>query len=260
VTDAPALAGRVVVITRPVDESTSLAARVEAAGGEAVVCPALEIAPPQDEAAVRARLAALDTCDFAIFVSPTAVARAFEYVSTWPQRITTAAVGPGTARALARHGIADVILPHERFDSEGLLQHPRLHAVAGRRVLIIRGQGGRETLAAGLRARGAVVEYAECYARLPPAWDPGPLAARLASQGVLAVVVTSSEGLRNVMARLGTQAARLLEHAVVLVPHERIAADARTAGVTRVALSAGAGDAAVMSALGELARAARPTA
>lgn len=248
-TRGPALAGRVVAITRPLDESNALAAQIEAAGGEALVYPALEIAPPPDESRMRSLLDAAGTFDLAIFVSPTAVARAFDYRPAWPSDLDTAAVGLGTARALERHGVRDVIVPAERFDSEGLLDHPRLNAVAGQRVLIVRGQGGRETLADGLRARGATVDYAECYVRAKPAWDGGPLAARLLGGDVLALVVTSSEGLRNVMGRLGPDAVLALARTVVVIPHDRIARDARAAGVTRIAVSRGAGDESVMETL-----------
>ena len=72
--------------------------------------------------------------------------------------------------ALARHGIHDVISPPLRFDSEALLELPQLTDVNGRRVIIFRGDGGRELLGETLAARGASVEYVSCYRRGRPLW------------------------------------------------------------------------------------------
>ena len=82
----------------------------------------------------------------------------------------------------------------------------------GKRVVVFRGDGGRELLADELTARGALVEYATCYRRARPGLDPAPLLAAWAARRVShAVTVTSSEGLRNLcemVGRRGTGAAR----------------------------------------------------
>jgi len=108
-----------------------------------------------------------------------------------PPKLKIATVGQGSAKALRESGVANVIAPAERFDSEGLLALPELQDVAGWRVMIFRGDGGRELLGDTLRARGATVEYAACYQRSKPQHD----ASVLPDSAPDAITVTSSEAL-----------------------------------------------------------------
>ena len=64
-----------------------------------------------------------------------------------------------------------MIAPAQGMNTEALLKLPELHQIDGQRFLILRGVGGRETLATQLRARGAHVDYAECYRRVEPILD-----------------------------------------------------------------------------------------
>ena len=116
----------------------------------------------------------------------------------WPAGLLPAAVGQGTVKALAAHGVAGCVAPRERFDSEALLALPELAAarVAGKRVAIFRGDGGRELLAETLRARGAAVDCVTCYRRSGPADGVAPLLAAWRAGKLDALTVSSSEGLR----------------------------------------------------------------
>ncbi|MBE0621724.1 MAG: uroporphyrinogen-III synthase, partial [Burkholderiales bacterium] len=172
------LAGRRVVVTRPAGQTAHLAALIRAAGGEPLLFPALEIFDAADLQPVRALIERLDSFDLAIFISANAVDKALAMVRerrAWPPALRVATVGRGSERELERHGYTAVIAPAERFDSEGLLDLPELKQMAGKRVVIFRGEGGRELLGDTLDARGAVVEYAECYRRGRPNADPAPL-------------------------------------------------------------------------------------
>src|SRR3990167_7545431 len=116
-----------------------------------------------------------------------------------PPALKIATVGQGSAKALHELGIAEVIAPAEHFDSEGLLALPELQNVAGWRVLILRGDGGRELLGDTLRARGATVEYAACYRRSKPQQDIAALIDAVPD----ALTVTSSEALDHLWQMLG---------------------------------------------------------
>jgi uroporphyrinogen-III synthase len=248
---SPALAGRRVVLTRPAGQAAHLAALIRAAGGEPVLFPALEILDAGDLRPLAALVGRLDAFDLAIFVSANAVDKALALVQAqraWPVGLRVATVGRGSERALKRHGFAAVIAPSGRFDSEALLDQSELKAVAGKRVVIFRGDGGRELLGDTLAARGAVVEYAECYRRGRPKADTAPLLALWQRHELDAFTVTSSEGLANLHDMLGVAGRRCLQQTPLFAPHERIAAAARALDVETVVLT-GAGDEGLVAGL-----------
>ena len=236
-----ALSGRAIVITRPREHAARLADAVRAAGGEPVLFPAIEILPASDGDALARAIANLDRCDLAIFISESAAVRGCEAVfaaRAWPSRLRVAAVGGGTASALERLGFADVLAPRGQGDSEALAALPELRDVRGRSIVIFRGDGGREWLRDELQARGAAVEYAQCYRRAPPAAEKlAPLLARWQRGGIDAVSITSGEGLTNLFALLGPTGKSYLRATPVFVSHPRIAALARELGVEQVALT-----------------------
>lgn len=204
----PPLCGRTIVVTRPAAQADALAAAIESAGGTALRFPLLAIAPVEDVAPLIAVAQRLEQYDYACFISPNAVEHALAVVlraRAWPAHLHAVTVGTSSEAALARHGIGRVIAPRERFDSEALLELPELAPVrvAGKRVVIFRGDGGRELLGDTLAARGAQVEYVSCYHRSRPASDPAQLV-RLAQDGALdAITLTSSEGADNLVELLG---------------------------------------------------------
>ncbi|HEX5464167.1 MAG TPA: uroporphyrinogen-III synthase [Burkholderiales bacterium] len=247
------LTGRGIVVTRPRVQAEALAARVRAAGGTPILFPLLEILEP-DAAGLTlldAVIERLDQYDFAIFVSPNAVTGAMRLIAPrgpLPPRLRIAAVGPGSARELAHFGIGDVIVPQQRFDSEALLALPQLADVAGRRIVIFRGNGGRPLLGDTLAARGAVVEYAECYRRVVPQLDAAPLLDAWQHRRIDAVTITSREGLRKLFDGVGQFGRPLLQKTPLIATHRRIADAARAWGAAAVAV-AGPDDEALVAGL-----------
>jgi uroporphyrinogen-III synthase len=240
------LVHRNVLVTRPQQQAAALAQAVRQAGGAAVVFPALEIAAvPLRELAEP--LAQLATADSVIFISPNAAQFGMAAMRQLPSSAQCFAVGPGTAKALAERGVSGVMTP-DGHDSEALLALPQLNAVAGKRVLIVRGVGGRELLADTLRARGATVHYLEAYRRLRPQADAAPLLAQWHDGGIDAVTAASTETLHNLAALLGDAGRPLLLRTPLFVPHEKIAAAARQFGVARVIATPG-GDAGLVAGM-----------
>ena len=233
------LAGKRIVVTRPRELAQGLAALIAQAGGEPLLFPTIEIRDVEDPAAARALLARLHEFDLAVFVSPSAVRKAFELAAgrEWPARLHVAAVGAGTRRELESRGLREVIAPAGRADSEALLALPEIAGV--RRVAIFRGAGGREWLGEALAARGARVEYAECYRREQPPAAPPP------AGRVDAFCVSSGEALRNLVSLLGRER---VAQAPLFVPHERVAGAAREIGL-RDPVLAGPSDAEMLAAL-----------
>ena len=228
------LAGRGVVVTRPRELAEAFAQLLERRGARAIVFPALEIEPLP----APSTLSRLGEFDLVIFVSPSAARVALRAMPPWPRGLAAAAIGSGTRRELERAGIAPVIAPVAGADSEALLAAPEMQRVTGKRVLIVRGEGGRALLGESLAARGARVDHAECYRRVRPAIDPAPLLEAWRRGNVHAVTVSSAQALDNFIAMTGGE---LLATTPLFVPHERVAGHARSRGVREVML-AGAGD------------------
>ena len=247
-----ALYGKRILVTRPAAQADQLAQAIAAQGGEALRFALLEIAPTADGEPLRQAIAGLDNYVLAIFISPNAVKFSVPHILAqrrWPPALQAAAIGPGTAAELAACGIAEVVVPGQRFDSEALLELPALHAarVAGRKVLILRGNDGRELLAESLRLRGAEVDAVVCYQRSPPA-DGAPLMSLLRNTRIDALTVSSSEGLRALLPLLDTQCRERLQRTPIFVPHRRIATTAAELGWEKVVLTAPA-DAGIMEGL-----------
>jgi uroporphyrinogen-III synthase len=245
------LAGRHVVVTRPAGQAAHLATALAGQGAIPVFYPVLEILDIEDAAPVLDVAIRLDGYDLAVFVSPNAIEKALGLIlqrRSWPTGLRVAAPGKSSERELARHGIHDAISPLLRFDSEALLELPELTDVSGKRVIIFRGDGGRELLGDTLKARGATVDYVTCYRRARPRLDPAPLL-RLWEEGRLdAVTLTSSEGLRNFFDMLGHLGQAWLKKTPAFVPHARIAEQAQVLGLTRV-IPTDPGDGGLMAGL-----------
>jgi uroporphyrinogen-III synthase len=248
------LEGLGIVVTRPRATSEALAAELAREGARVWRFPALALEEIEPDAPLQARLARLADFDLAIFVSANAVERGMALVhrfAQWPAGLGAAAVGEATAQALRDEGVAPVIAPRERHDSAALLELPRLQSVRGERILVFRGQGGRGELKETLEARGAHVEYAECYRRVKPEADPAPLAAALARGEVSAVSVLSGETLENFIAMMGREAAAALHCVALVVPHPAIGAHRDAQRFARVLVS-GHGTPALIDALTSL--------
>jgi uroporphyrinogen-III synthase len=145
-------------------------------------------------------------------------------------------MNPARNDEFIRIGVASARSPYN-WDSDKRMEHLESEGIAaevqdlqGRSVVIFRGQGGREWLRTRLEARGARVEYAECYRRARPDVDAGRLLARWQSGGIEAVSITSAEGLANLFEMLGPTGRGYLRATPVFVPHPRIALAARLRG------------------------------
>ena len=247
------------MVTRPMHQAGELAAGIRAAGGNPVMFPVLEILDVKDQRPLLDLIARLDQFDLAIFISPNAVNKAMNLIrekraqGTLPPGLKVATIGQGGVRELAHFGVGEVIAPTERFDSEALLEMAELQQLKGKRVVIFRGEGGRELLGNTLVQRGATLEYAVCYRRSKPDTDAHAVAALLQAwtrNELHAITVTSSEGLRNLFGMVGEFGQQWLKKTPVFVPHERIAQVARELGLTRVMVTA-IGDEGLLSGLQE---------
>ena len=246
------LAGLSVLVTRPARQAEPFAVRLAALGATPVIFPAIAILPPDDPAPLAAVHARLEHYDLAVFVSANAAEYGVPPGRAWPPGLVALAPGPGTAETLAALGVPDARFPATTFDSDGLLALPLLADLAGRRIVLFRGEGGREQLPATLAARGAAVDVVACYRRAPPSSLEG-LEAAFAAGGIDAVTLTSSEGIDNLWTRLSADARAAWRACLSFAPHRRIAEHARGLGLGVVETAGG--DAGLLAGLSDWARA-----
>ncbi len=239
-----------VLLTRPAEESAALAAVLSDAGIFSSSLPLLDIEPlpitPEQQAVLRnlGRYCAV------IVVSKPAARLAVQALDQdWPQ-LPWFSVGAATAQVLAEHGLR-VDYPQTGDDSEALLQLPALREAIAHpdaRVLILRGEGGRELLAERLREQGASVDYLELYRRFLPDYDAGVLMQRIQLERLNGLVVSSGQGFLHLQALAGAdwqQVAQL----PLFVPSPRVYEMARAAGAEKVVDCRGASAAALLVAL-----------
>jgi uroporphyrinogen-III synthase len=235
-----------VLVLRPQPGADETVAALRAAGFPARALPVLAVEPLPETPALRLRVQDLDRYDAVIFVSPAAVRVGMRWIDRyWPQypvRTVWIAVGARTAEDLAAFGIR-AVRPESDERAEGLLALAELAQGRVERVLIVRGEGGRELLVEALTARGASVDLLEVYRRRP-------LPVQLPPVGAVAAAVASSGEVLD--AFLASGGAALAERPL-LVPSDRVAARARAAGFRQVITASGAGPAATVAALHALA-------
>ncbi|CAI8982790.1 uroporphyrinogen-III synthase [Pseudomonas chlororaphis] len=244
-----------VLLTRPTDESALLAEVLGDAGVFSSSLPLLEIQALPFDDTQRARVLEIHRYCAVIAVSKPAARMAVQLLEQfWPQPPSQRwfSVGAATAQILADHGL-DVFFPEQGDDSEALLELPQLREAIARptpRVLIVRGEGGRELLAERLRGQGASVDYLELYRRDLPRYANGVLMQRIQAERLNGLVVSSGQGFEHLQQLAGEawpQVARL----PLFVPSPRVAEMARAAGAEKVVDCRGASAAALLTALRE---------
>lgn len=243
-----------VLLTRPAEESATLAATLSEAGIYSSSLPLLDIEPLPITPERQAVLRDLGRYCAVIVVSKPAARLALQQMDqAWPH-LRWFSVGAATAQVLADRGL-DVHYPQTGDDSEALLQLPALREAIARpdaRVLILRGEGGRELLAERLREQGASVDYLELYRRFLPAYDNGVLTQRIQLERLNGLVVSSGQGFLHLQALAGPDWPQVAQMPL-FVPSPRVYEMARAAGAEKVVDCRGASAAALLVALGSFA-------
>ncbi|MEJ2653596.1 MAG: uroporphyrinogen-III synthase [Gammaproteobacteria bacterium] len=197
----PPLKGLRIIVTRPVHQADHLCELIRAAGGIPLALPVLAVEDPEDLEPAVTLVRRLRDFDIAIFVSANAVEKGMALIHRHgglPAGLRLAAVGRSTAKSLLQHGGRIDIQAPPPYSSEALLAATQLQTIAGTRIIIFRGVGGREFLADTLRRRGASVSYAQVYRRVKPAVRLADIVPQTGNIDI--VTVTSQDGLRNLMA------------------------------------------------------------
>jgi uroporphyrinogen III methyltransferase/synthase len=196
------LFGRTIVVTRAREQASELRARLEQLGATVIELPSIALEP------IDFALPQLDQFSWLLFTSANGVDAFFDR-GLAPRgldaralgAVRVAAIGPGTADALATHGVrADLVPP--RFVAESLLEAFPDPEMNGARVLIARAASARDVLPEGLAERGYEVEVLAVYQTVPVEPDPDHLA-RVRAGDVDALTFTSSSTVKNFCEAVG---------------------------------------------------------
>ena len=230
-----------VIVTRPRAQAEPWVQALRASGLQAQALALIDIAPAPDAATVEQAWQRLASLDFVMFVSANAAEHFFARRPpgrAWPAGLLAGSTGQGTTAALQACGVPpDHIAqpaPGEPSESEALWRQVAAQGWGGRRVLIVRGEDGRNWLAQQFEQAGAAVEFLVAYQRRPPVLDEPSarlLVAALDDPQGHVWLFSSSEAVAHL------QALRPLAkwHASrAVATHPRIAAAARSAGFAQV--------------------------
>ncbi len=254
--------GNQVLVTRPEKQSEPLSLLLSRHQWLPISLPflAIESLSDTDEAYRKAQIdiRELSRVDQVIFVSTNAVAHGFALIKCYyqelPSHIQWLAVGTATADVLAKElerfsGQKNIAAPTVGMDSEAILKLPSLQEVAGQRIIIIRGVGGRNFLAESLQQAGADVVMMELYRRCCPN-NAAALACLYQDNKIDVVIVASGETLQNYIV-LAQQAGILskINKLPVVVPGVRVARIARQQGFEVIITAANATTDAMVDAL-----------
>ena len=197
------LMGRRVIVTRAREQASELVARLSALGAATVEVPAIEIGDPDDGgAALAAAVSRIGDYDWVVLTSPNGSRRLLAALASAGRDaralggVRLAAIGPGTAAALAAARLVPELVP-ERFVAESLLEAFPAPPERGGRVLLARAAVARDVLPAGLAARGWAVDVVDAYRTQPVPLDERRAAA-LAEAEI--VTFTSSSTVTNLLA------------------------------------------------------------
>ncbi len=210
------LFGRRVVVTRTRAQASELSRALAELGAEPMEVPVIEVGPPSDGgAALRRALASIGDAAWLVLTSPNGVERTFAEIPDTRVLggVRVAAIGPGTAAALARYRVVADLVP-ERFVAESLLSAfpdppsdgdspSNRRRRERRRVVISRAEAARQVLPDGLRARGWEVEVVPAYRTVAATVDP---AVRAAVATADAITFTSSSTVARFVEALGPEA------------------------------------------------------
>lgn len=244
------------LLTRPADECKVLAGMLAEQGIHSSSLPLLAIEPLVETPEQRSLIMELDRYPAVIAISKPAARLGLELLDRyWPQppyRQVWFTPGAASGAILADYGLA-VCWPEDGDDSESLLEMPHLAEALAQpdpRVLLIKGEGGRELLADTLRARGVQVDTLILYRRRLPEYPSDILLQTIQAERLNGLAISSGQGLQYLQ-ELAASTWPVLNRLTFFVPSSRVADMARQKGVGNVVACRGAGTPALLAALRE---------
>jgi uroporphyrinogen III methyltransferase/synthase len=206
------LAGKRVLVTRAREQAEKTAAVLRERGAEAVLLPAIELYPPKDPGAASRAVAHAGDYAWVAFTSANGVERAWAALGAMGlgagvfAGVKLAAIGSGTAEALAERGLRAALVATES-KGEGLAEAMLGVLTPGDSVLLLRAQVARDVFPDALRAAGYVIDAVAVYeTRLASPEGVEKVAAELAQGAIDAVTFTSASTVDSFVSLMGGDA------------------------------------------------------
>ena len=246
-----------VLITRPNEQAEYLSGLITSHGGISVRFPTVEIQPLDKTNELMKYFDEISSYDFIIFISRNAAKIAIEkFFKNFDliKNIQLVAIGPSTAKILSSSNLENIVFPHNNVDSEGLLNLEEMQSnnIFEKKILIIRGVGGRELLSESLKQRGGTVNSIEIYERKLPVYGEREIKEAWYDNNPDAVVVTSNEVVNNLVVLLKNDTKKLFSTPLVAMS-ERISDYAKQKGfVSKIFIAKEKNDYGILTGLIEL--------
>ncbi len=238
-----------ILITRPEGKGTELALELQQAGYQTTLCPVLTLdyLTPSSQA-----LAPLENADKIIFISQDAVHALLKLTPTINKTAQLYAVGQQTADAIHEAFGRRAAVP-KKHDSEGLLALKTLQDVELSNIVLVKGEGGRTTIAKTLKQRGAVLNQLVVYKRRAIKSESGKWMDHWQTAGVEGIVITSNAAVDAIFNGLNESQLAWLKGCQFYVASERIAEYLQQKNVirTHIHIAAGASDSAMFACINQ---------
>lgn len=249
-----------VLLTQPKVAAQAFAERLTSLGYQPIIFPTIEIIPTPHQDALLNSVKKLSSTHMLIFTSKPAVHFGMQAIQSYwgkpPQHLQFAAIGPGSKKLLHDFGISEVLSPPiPPFESESLLSLPQLNQVKDLKIMLLRGNGGRDLLKEVLTARESNVEIVECYQRQRCKNDPSDLLNLWQEPQMDAIISTCPEGLFNLFQMLEQNSRqsllKLLKIPLVVVS-QRMWTKANNLGFEKIITALGASEDLLLMSLSKI--------
>ena len=214
------------ISTRPQETNVQLSDELKNSEIKLLSFPLTEIHPLNNYQIFDGVIENIKTYQHIIFISTNAVHFFLERVKKLslqiPKNLIFSSIGPTTKLLLQKKLSVDVHSPIKTFDSEHLLKEKIYNNVEGQKILIIRGEGGRETLKNALEEKGAIVNYGECYVRKYVDIDLNQLKNDLVNYHHQFFLFSSTNSAKHFIDQLHNIETGWLQNIKIIVNHKKI--------------------------------------
>ena len=233
-----------VLLTRPEGRNQDMMEQLDKLNMAYLVAPLLHVSATNHPIPLKQ----ISSATGLIFISTNAVEYAANLLNgTFPKNLAYFAVGDATKAALAAYHISAITAPESAQDSEGLISLSELNNIKNQSFIIIRGVGGRESIAETLISRGASITYWEVYQRSIPNRCSAADVTKWNAFGIDTIIVTSGEILSNLINLVPKELFAWLGSCHIIVPSHRVKLQAQAFGLSHVTNANGANTKAILA-------------